>query len=341
VVAGVLAVVVLGVGAFVGYRLLTKDPGEGFVEALGIPGISADPTCPYTGDVARNDSRVERPAIAVKVENVDVARPQAGLDGADLVFEVEAEGGITRFMVVFQCQDVGRIGPVRSARPVDVPLLLQLNEPLFAYAGGVAGLKERIAALGVVDLNYIDALEAYTEDPNRVAPHQFFTSTRALYEAADGQGGTPEPLFEYQDELDRQGTKRARQVHLNFSPSADVFWSYDRQDEVYLRSHGTTPHTLENGVQVSASNLVVMLVKRLPTNITDPAGNPVPNFDVVGHGKAFVFRDGRVVSGRWERKGKDDTTHLVDKDGDEIALAPGRTWVTLFPTDAAGPVEFS
>ena len=340
VVAGVLAVVVLAVGAFVGYRLLTKDPGESVFAGVPIIGEPAPPECPYTGEEARNEKRAERPAIAVKVENHEAARPQAGLNDADIVYEIEVEGGITRFMALFQCQDARRIGPVRSARPVDIPLLQQLERPLYAYAGGVTGIKNRIAALDVVDLNYIDAVDAYEQDFAREAPHQFFTSTRALYSAARGDGGTPEPLFSYEEELDRQGTRKGADVHLPFSPFADVSWSYDRQDDVYLRSHGTTPHTLENGDQVAATNVVVMLVKRISTGRTDPAGNPVPNYDIVGSGKAFVLRDGRAISGRWERGSPGDITTFVDRDGEEITLAPGRTWVTLFPADAS-PAEIS
>jgi Protein of unknown function (DUF3048) C-terminal domain/Protein of unknown function (DUF3048) N-terminal domain len=237
-------------------------------------------------------------------------------------------------MALFQCQDVGRIGPVRSARPVDIPLLQQLGQPLFAYAGGITSIKNRIASLDVVDLNYIDAVDAYEQDFAREAPHQFFTSTRALYEAADGKGGTPEPLFTYDEDLDRRGTRKGTDIHLPFSPFADVSWSYDKQDEMYLRSHGTTPHTLEDGDQVAATNVVVMLVRRISTGRTDPAGNPVPSYDIIGSGKAFVMRNGRAISGRWERGSPGDITTFVDRQGEEIALAPGRTWVELYPTDA-------
>jgi Protein of unknown function (DUF3048) N-terminal domain/Protein of unknown function (DUF3048) C-terminal domain len=340
VVAGVLAVVVLAAGGFIGYRLLTRDPGEAIFAGVPIIGEPAPPECPYTGEEARNENRAERPAIAVKVENHEAARPQAGLNKADIVYEIEVEGGITRFMALFQCQDVGRIGPVRSARPVDIPLLQELEQPLFAYAGGITSIKNRIASLDVVDLNYIDAADAYEQDFAREAPHQFFTSTRALYEAADGKGGTPEPLFTYDEDLDRRGTRKGTDIHLPFSPFADVSWSYDKQDEMYLRSHGTTPHTLEDGDQVAATNVVVMLVRRISTGRTDPAGNPVPNYDIIGSGKAFVMRNGRAISGRWERGSPGDITTFVDRQGEEIALAPGRTWVELYPTDAPA-VEIS
>ena len=339
--ASVLTVIVLAVGGYIGFQLLTKEPGESFAQAITPGFVQPDPVlCPLTGEEAPSDDVAERPTIAVKVENSPESRPQAGLNEADIVYEVEAEGGITRYMALFQCQDAERIGPVRSARPVDVPLVVQFNQPLFGYAGGSGPVKARIAASDVVDLNYIDAANAYTEDPARVAPHQFFTSTRALYGAAGNKGGTPEALFEYEEDLDRQGTERAKTVHLNFSPVADVFWTYKRQDNTYVRAHGTEPHTVEDGDQVATTNVVVMMVRPLPTNFVDPAGNPVPNYDVIGSGEAFVFRNGRAISGEWQRDSKGAVTAFVDEDGEEIPLAPGRTWVTLFPTDAEAPVSF-
>jgi Protein of unknown function (DUF3048) N-terminal domain/Protein of unknown function (DUF3048) C-terminal domain len=341
VLAGILAVIVLAVGGFIGYRLLTRDPGESIFAGVPIIGSDPPPECPYTGEEARNDSRSERTAVAVKIENSDAARPQAGLEKADIVYEEEAEGGITRFMAVFQCQDVARIGPVRSARLVDVPLLQQHQQPVFAYSGASTPVLKEIGQTDVVDLNWVDAPDAYEEDPAREAPHQLFTSTRAQYGAARGRGGTPEPLFGYEEDLDRKGSRKANEVHLNFSSFADVFWSYDRRDNVYLRSHGTTPHTLENGDQVSATNLVVLLVRRVPTPFVDAVGNPVSNFDLVGSGRGFVIRDGRAISARWERGSPDEATTLLNRDGEEIALAPGRTWVTLFPTDAPAPPEIS
>jgi hypothetical protein len=335
---GILAVIVLAVAGFVGFKLLTRAPGESIAEAL-VPNLGGPVLCPFTGEEAPSEEVAARPAVVVKVENAPESRPQAGLDQADVVYEVEAEGGITRYMVVLQCRDSDRIGPVRSARPVDEDLLRQLNEPLFAYAGGVASVTDQLEPL-VVDLNYVDASDAYTEDPARVAPHQFFTSTGALYDAAGKKGGEPESAFAFDDELERDGTKKAKTIHVGFSPVADVFWTYKRQDNEYVRAHGTEPHTLEDGSQVSATNVVVMMVKRLPTNIVDPAGNPVPSFDIEGSGKAFVFRGGRAISGRWERDSKNDITTFLDRDGEEIPLLPGRTWVTLFPTDADEPLAF-
>jgi hypothetical protein len=326
--------VVLAVGGFVGYRLLTKKPSEGIFDPI-IPGNETPPTCPLTG-VEPEGEVPDRPALAVKIENSPDARPQVGLNEANIVYEEEAEGGITRFMAIFHCGGAERIGPVRSARLVDPHLLVQYVRPLFGYAGGAPVIRKEIAQTHeIVDVNYTEeaAADAYVRDPNRTAPHDLFSSTRALYRAGGNRGKAPEPVFEYDEETPKRA-KRAPEIHLDFSPTADVFWRWARRDGVWLRSHGETAHTLEDGSQVSATNVVVQLVQREPTDIIDPAGNPVFDFNVVGSGKAVVFRDGKAIKGRWERESEDDVTQFVTRKGDVIPLAPGRTWIELYPTDA-------
>jgi hypothetical protein len=89
---------------------------------------------------------------------------------------------------------------------------------------------------------------------------------------------------------------------------------------------------LEDGSQVSATNVVIQVVEVTNGRIVDAAGNPSPNVELIGSGRAYVLRDGRVIKGRWERDGLDELTRFITKDGTEIALAPGRTWVELLPS---------
>jgi Protein of unknown function (DUF3048) N-terminal domain/Protein of unknown function (DUF3048) C-terminal domain len=332
-------VIVLAGAAFVGFRLLTKEEGEPIIP--GVPILGEEPTCPLTGEEAPSERAHQRPALAIKVENIDEARPQSGLMEADIIWEEEAEGGITRFIAVYQCQEASRVGPVRSARPVDPPILMLFRIPLFGYAGGVASVERQIAEAGVVDLNYIDAAEAYTRDPNRSAPHDLYTTTAALRREAKGRGQTPEALFTYEEEPpERKGTKPGREIVVDWSVATDVVWRYRSSDGLYRRFHGEEAHVLEDGNQVAVDNVVAMMVERQETRIVDPAGNPVPNFDVVGEGDVIVFRDGRAIRGSWERPGEEEPLRFVDRQGDEIPLKPGATWIMLYPTDAEAPLEF-
>jgi hypothetical protein len=329
-VIGVAVVVVLLAAAALGYFLLTgNSPLAGLDGGVGRP-----EACPLTGlEPAGGRGVPERRALAVKIENVSVSRPQVGLDSADIIYEEPVEGGITRFVVVFQCRDAERLGPVRSVRESDPMILVQFGSPLLGYSGGIPQVKQAIRNAGIKDVGIDEAPNAYDLDPNREAPHNLYTSTQALYRAGRGGRDIPEPVFAYDQDAASEGSKRAREIHVDFSPESDVFWRYRRGQTRYLRFHGTEPHTLEDGTQVSATNVVVQVVEVRLTGRLDSAGNPVPEPVLIGRGPAFVFRDGRVIRGRWIRESRDDITQFVDRQGNEIALAPGTTWVELFPRE--------
>lgn len=328
-VFGTLAALVLVAAAAVGYFVLTGGPGGGGDD-------EPPPTCPLTDD--RVGTVPDRPALAVKIENLDIARPQIGLADADIVYEQPVEGGITRFIVVYHCQDADRVGPVRSARLVDADVLVQFGQPLFGYAGGVQEVIDQIGNAGIRDVNFNVAGEAYTRDPSRQAPHNLYTTTDALYEAGGTDGGSPDPIFEFAKRLPRRlRGQRVTQIHADFSPQANVFWAYEPGRNVWLRSHDETPHTLEDGTQVTARNVIVMVVEIKPSHIRDPLGNPSPEVEVLGSGPAFIFRDGRVIEGEWVREFAEDVTTFVTtvRGGREvqIPLRPGNMWVELFPSD--------
>jgi hypothetical protein len=297
---------------------------------------SPPPVCPLTGRNAPGGKIPHRPALAVKIENLPEARPQAGLDRADIVYEEPVEGGITRFIALFQCNDAAKVGPIRSGRTTDPDILVQYGKPPLAYSGGANIVRKAIDRAGLTDISEPEAPQAYTRDPARVAPHNLFSTTAHLWAAAKLKTGAPHPVFTYSDQLSLKA-KRVRDVHLPFSSYSDVHWAWSKKDGAWLRSHGTVPHLLTSGEQVQATNVVVQVVNVVPGQIIDPAGNPSPEVDVVGKGKAYVFRDGRMVAGRWVRASLHDVTTFVTRTGETIPLAPGSTWVELYPSTL--PVE--
>jgi hypothetical protein len=337
-VVGIVTGVALLGGGFVGYRLLTREEGEPLLPDIPLVN-EAPPTCPLTGEEAEDESLLDRRVLAVKIENSPDARPQMGLAEADIVYELEAEGGITRYMVLYHCSDAERIGPIRSVRETDPILLQQYGDPLFVHSGGAVAVLESVDEVGIEQIDCSLEEETCPRDESRSMPHDIFTSTDALRDFSEETGSEPEAVFSFDEEEPADG-KRARQVHLPYSPYADVVWRYRNGAGTYTRFHGEDPHLLEDGARITASNVVVMLVERVDTGRTDVAGNPVPSFEVVGSGDLLVFRNGRVIEGTWERDSEDDVTRLLDRQGDEIALAPGRTWIQLFPTDAPAQPEF-
>lgn len=290
------------------------------------------PVCPLTGLAAPNGIP-DQPALAVKVENLPAARPQSGLATADIVYEEPVEGGITRFIAVYQCQDASRIEPVRSARFTDADILVQFGHPLFGYAGGVPKVTARVKKAGLLDVNYNTSVAAadYHRDPDRVAPHNLFTSTQELY--ASGQklttAGPPDPVFVYSTA--KVKGPRVTQVHVPFSSYSDVYWKWSSAKKAWLRFHGDVPHVAPDGTQYQATNVVIQVVKITLTDVTDVNGVASPEVVATGTGKAYVLRGGKIVVGTWSRPTLSDVTKFYDSKGKEIPLLPGNTWVELLP----------
>lgn len=326
--ASISAVIVVA-AAGVGYLMFT-----GQSDAIPFLGGTRQERCPLTGEEVTNGNVTGRTALAVKIENSPESRPQAGLNEADVVYEEPVEGGITRFIAVYHCASADRVGPIRSARFVDPVIARQFGPAVFAYSGGIPQVIQRIADVGLQDVGYDTNPEPFVLDPNRSAPHNVYSSTRTLLQAGSDRGSPPDEVFEHDEEPpSREGSRRGRELHLDFSTSSNVFWRYQQNQGRYVRLHDDVPHTTEDGRQVAAANVVVMEVELRDTGIIDAAGNPSPEVVAVGSGRAWVLRDGRVIQGEWRRDAEGDVTQLVDRDGDVIPLAPGRTWIELFPND--------
>lgn len=278
-----------------------------------------------------------RPALSIKVENTPPARPQAGLDAADVVTEELVEGGITRFFVTFQSHDSPLVGPVRSARPVDAALLRQLGGGLFGYAGAAQGEIAPVkASSNAVLLSSDQAPDAYSRSASRPAPHNLYTSTGRLYRAAARLGahrGPPPPLFQFATRAPAGGHPVGA-VTVPFSPVADYVasWRWDPKAGLWDRYQGERRATVASGAGVTATDVVVLRVRvgTIP-GLVDSLGNPDPNVIVVGQGACWVLRDGKVLTGTWRRPTIGQVMRLVNPAGQTIPLRPGRTWIELEP----------
>ena len=326
----VVAAVVAGVLVLGGRKglgpLAQGNPGD----TNGHGGKDAPIVCPLTGSKPAAGQVPDRPALAVKVENLPAARPQTGLSFADIIYEEPVEASITRFIVVYQCQDASRIEPVRSARLTDPGILVQYGHPLFGYAGGVQSVIKKVASSGLVDVNYIKAASAYHRDPARPMPHNLYTSTKELYAAGHVSAGAPSPVFTYSKQVPVTAVT-AHQVHIPFSPYSDVYWRWSASRFEWLRSYGSVPATYSDGTQMGARNVVIQVVKIVTTGITDVNGVHSPEVISTGSGVAFVLRNGKMIKGTWSRPSSSDVTRFVDAKGDVIPLVPGKTWVELVP----------
>jgi hypothetical protein len=276
-----------------------------------------------------------RSALAVKVDNLAVARPPFGLDKAEVIHEEPVEGGLTRFIVIFQCQDAPRIEPVRSGRIIDPEIVSQYGaHPLYAYAGGIEPAVAAIRSSPLIDVGVERAPNAYTRDPARSAPHNLMTSTGALYKAGAAMHAAatpPMPVFTYGPEP--AGAQPAASMHIPFTYSK-VTWTWEPAANLWSRSYSDTGlATLGNGGHITASNIVVMKVVLYPSPYVEDATGVHENLLVLtGSGPAQVFRNGRVINGSWKRASPSENTEFVDTAGHVIPLSSGQTWVELLPT---------
>jgi hypothetical protein len=265
------------------------------------------------------------------------ARPQYGLSTADMVVEEPVEGGITRFIVIYQCQNASRIEPMRSGRIIDPQILEQFGpHPLLAYAGAIGAAIAAIQSSPLVDVGiYRSPDSAFWRDPSRAAPHNLATSTSALYAegwAEHAAHAAPKSPFRFGPVL--SGATPAAAVNIAYQYS-DVTWTWLPKQHVYSRSYSDTgPATFaENGAPVTANNIVVLKVVLYPSQYVEDATGSHENLLVLtGAGPAIVYRNGVQISGAWRRPALNNGTDLRDDHGRPIYLNPGNTWIELVPT---------
>ncbi len=288
--------------------------------------LAAGERWPLTGLIVEEDNP-PAPILAVKIDNSITSRPQDGLESADLVFDIPVEGGISRLLAFFQSKLPAEIGPVRSVREVD-PKLLAPFGAFVAYSGGTAPVVASVLDVAF-DLGH-PALgnRAYRRAPDRPAPYDLMLDPEAALNVVDGPVGAGGSWLSFGDPGVGQP---ARTVEIESSARHQVTYGYSAADGGYLRFHDSQPHEVASGVQVVATNLVVVVVEQLETGRTDSSGAPVPDFDVLGSGEAVVFREGTATVGRWERGRLIDFFRLFDSSGIEINLGPGSTWIHLVP----------
>jgi hypothetical protein len=277
---------------------------------------------------------LDRRLLAVKIDNHPNARPQTGIDAADAVFEYMAEG-VTRFMAFWQQSESEYLGPMRSARPTDQTLLAYFNEPTLAISGGQSWVRDMIASVGVHIIGEVEP--ATFRSPDRSAPHNLYTNTELLREYADEQGYPDEPIDGpmWQFGPMREDAEEASKVSFDFVGNP-VEWTWDQAGGAWLRTVGgdesntVTPEGEES--QIAFPVLIALYVEQ------DLVGD-LPTSRTTGQGLAYIFADGKVVQGTWQRDDIDEWFTLADNDGEQILVPPGQVWISLVPNTSGIEIE--
>lgn len=307
----------------------------------------APSTAPLTGvDLAAaglDPAILDRPVLAVKIENTVAARPQIGLEAADVVFEEIVEGGITRFLALFHSTVPDTVGPIRSARLVDVELL-PAYRPILGYSGA---REEVTAALQRAGLALVadDGLDPFYRDPDRPRSHDLFASGAGLYARGEGLAGvTPAPRSgEFAPEPPAGAATCApapcedpgTQIDVVLSDVATASWRYDAAAGVYRRTQ--VPDGDGEDPAIGAANVVALGMQVGPGGCCDTSGSPFTATQVLGEGRAIILREGRWYEARWRKSAPQAQLQLLDPSGVPFVLAPGASWVHLAPVENLPP----
>ncbi|MGY1753858.1 DUF3048 domain-containing protein [Blastococcus sp. SYSU D01042] len=328
-----MALTFVGVLAMTGCDFGTSTTSASDAEPLPVaPPAPVLVPWPLTGVAV--EAPPQRPALAVKVENSVAARPQSGLDAADVVWEEVVEGGITRFVAVYHSTLPPEIGPIRSVRPMDAAIAGPLHG-LFAFSGGGPDFVRAIADAGMQVLSQDAGADGFFRLPTRSAPHNVYADPAAFLAQADaGHQAPPTGEFTF-----APAGQPATAVALG-APTALVqlklgsgrpSWTWSLPDDGWLRAEGTTPATGADGARLRATNVVVLRVDVVNTAFRDPAGNPVPETKMVGGGEALVASGGSTIAATWSKASETAPVVLTGPGGAPVQLAPGTTWVELVP----------
>jgi hypothetical protein len=291
------------------------------------PHLATD-KCPLTDLPAPGGVVPDHEPVAVKIGNETTARPQSGLNEADVVFDTPAEGGIMRYIAVFQCQDASNIGPIRSVRWVDWHILQMFPHAVLAFVGGVTPNQQTVASLSFIDdANEFLHYAAYHDDPQRVAPDATYSTTQALLGLFPKQSAPP-PIFRYTSGLPT-GAHPASSVAINFSYGTDVVWKWDASTGQWIHTYaGQTDIDALTGKPVTTTNIIVEVVHyTFGPYVESPGGSGDVESQTVGRGRGFIFRNGEYIPVIWHRPSLNSPTTYVSNTGQPVGLQPGRTWV--------------
>lgn len=284
---------------------------------------------PLTG-LPVSEADAKRPVTGVMIENSTFARPQSGLKEAGIVFEAIAEAGITRFLALFQETQPGNVGPVRSARPYFVDWAQGFDASL-AHVGGSPEALQHIKDIKARDLDQFSNADAYHRISSRAAPHNVYTGMANLNTLEAGKGYTSSTFTGFVRKKD-EPSKQPNATFIDFAisgPTYNVHYDYDKTTNMYKRSLAGEPHLDAETKQQLEPKVVIGMV--MPYGIESDGYHST--YQNIGTGLLFVFQDGNVTNGTWDKATAKSPIVMKDTAGKTIALDPGQVWITALSSD--------
>lgn len=282
----------------------------------------------YPEDVAN------RHTLGIMIENHPDARPQSGLTSASVVYEAQAEGGITRFLALFGPKIPDKAGPVRSARTYYLDWCLEYD-CFYGHVGGNIDALDLIPKIGIKDLDQFSlGTKAYARIPKSgiAIEHTMYATPSKLYAIASDKGWSQtggQAAVNFKEDASSTSRPAAQKIDIAISSASyNTSWAYDPSTNTYARSMGGSIHKdANNGEQIKSRVVVVQEVaaKQILTRINEQG----LAMTTVGSGKAKVFQDGQVVEGTWKKSSQASRTIFYDAAGQEVKFNAGQRWITV------------
>lgn len=294
--------------------------------------VSSEPVYPLTGLPISDQAAASRVAMVVKIDNHPSARPQAGINQADIIFEENVEK-LTRYAAVFHSEGSDPVGPIRSGRFQDINLVGSLNKPLFVWSGGNSKVSAAIAKSDLVDLSYSKANTdgGFKRSDEYRAPHNLFAETTKLWTLAPAGSAAPVQQFAYRTVSDANASTSKESTGLKVSmDGVKAQWDWDAATKEYVRTQDGSVVVDPQDISLSVPNVVVLEVEY--TNTYSPTSK------TLGTGKVYVFTNGVVYEGTWSRNDRLKPFDLKDSAGGVIKLTPGQTFVHVARADKTAVV---
>jgi len=271
------------------------------------------------------------PILAVKIDDTSLARPQIGLEEADVVYIEQVEGGLTRLAAIFSSSIPQRIGPIRSARISDIDILAQYGKVVFAFSGAQRAILTIISNSNLWDYGAQRSSPViYTRDETRRSPYDMVLRSDLLLEKVDtdGRDVAVSKSVGWNFGQAPQGGVAIESVSLRW-PASKYEASWSKAEQRWLLSNGGVANFATSGKQLGPTTFVIQNVEMSDSIFRGSDGSYTPLSETVGTGTGYILRDGRSFKANWSRPMAESGTSWTLADGSEIKFAPGSIWVAL------------
>ena len=333
-----LVIIIIGAAAVFAIKILNnREKNNEIIDT----GKEQNQPIPEVTKVQIVDEDSKTRPYAVMINNNHSAWPQCGVQDAYIVYEIIAEGGITRMMALYKDKNTAKIGSIRSARHYFIDYVNE-NDAIYIHWGGSPQAYNKLGSIDHLDGIALEGSVFFRDKTlKRAYEHTGFTSMENVKEYSEKKGYTrdtnKELLLNYsaeEIEMDKlEGAKKAETIDIKYSYYHTTSYEYDEENKVYKRSMSGTPNVdLVTGQQYTAKNIIIYCVRNYTIN--DGEGKGRQELENIGSGSGYLVTGGYVVPITWEKSAHNEQTIYKYTNGEKIVVNDGNTFIQICPMDA-------